>query len=220
MPIFTKESGIYCFENIINNKKYVGKATNLHERINKHEWMLKKEICPLEENIYLWNSIHKYGRNNFKIYIVEICSQDDINEKEIYYINNLKSHWTENGYNMTWGGEGISGYKWTDEQKKNLPNRKGQNNSQYGKDFCGIQNPAFGKKNKNPTSKYLGVSLKITKKANGKEYRYWVAAVQINKRLIHLGQSKLEDVAAKIYDKYIIENNLPNPLNFPNEYNK
>ncbi len=210
MEKITNKSGIYCYENLIDHKKYIGKANNLSTRIGKHEYMLKKDICPNEENVYFWNSVKKYGRENFQIIILEICDFEELNKKEIYYIDKLNSKYP-NGYNFTVGGEGCSGYKWTDEQKTNLPNRKGENNSQYGKDFSIENNPAFGKKHKNSSSKYFGVSIKNTK--YGKK---WRCHLQVNNKHINIGIFSDEIAAAKAYDKFVEDNNLPHPLNFKN----
>ena len=73
--------------------------------------------------------------------------------------------------------------------------------------------PRFGTKAYNSTSKYYGVVLhKIGK------YIYWRAQLNNKKKRVRLGISKLEIEAARMYDEYVIKNNLPNPLNFPEDY--
>jgi group I intron endonuclease len=71
----------------------------------------------------------------------------------------------------------------------------------------------FGKKSKNASSKYFGVHL-LDKRDKSKG---WVADIKILGKLKYIGFSKSEIEAARMYDAYVIENNLPNPLNFPEE---
>jgi group I intron endonuclease len=78
-------------------------------------------------------------------------------------------------------------------------------------DFNGENNPNFGRKWKNASSPYFGV-IRWT----GGGYVYWRAKIQINKKEIWIGKYfKTELEAALAYDKYVRENNLPNPINFP-----
>ncbi len=99
--------GIYCIENIIDGKKYIGQSKNIYNRWYQHKLELNHNK---HGNRYLQNAWNKYGENNFKFYIIEKCSEDELNEKEIYYINCFDSHahfGKRNGYNLTTGGEGI-----------------------------------------------------------------------------------------------------------------
>ena len=72
---------------------------------------------------------------------------------------------------------------------------------------------AIGRKSKKATSKYHGV---FKEKDSGKWRVGFVSSrlMSPNRKHINLGKYKKEIDAAKAYDKYIIENNLPNPLNF------
>jgi hypothetical protein len=79
----------------------------------------------------------------------------------------------------------------------------------FSKAKSGKNNSMWGKKPKNSSSKYLGVS-----KTSDKKYVYWRCQV----RRKYIGQYKTEIEAAKAHDQYIIDNNLPNLLNFPEEY--
>ena len=54
---------------------------------------------------------------------------------------------------------------------------------------------------KNTSSKYKGVHF-------NKSIKKWIARIQINKKQIHLGCYKTEEEAAKVYNKYIDDNNL------------
>lgn len=66
----------------------------------------------------------------------------------------------------------------------------------------------WGKKRPGATSKYFGVSWHEWNKS-------WKVQIRINKKVIVIGKNKDEIIAAKMYDAFVIENNLSNPLNFP-----
>lgn len=64
------------------------------------------------KNTKFYNSIHKYGPENFKLEIlVDNVKNEDLDKLEIYYISLFDSY--NNGYNETIGGQGTIGYKFT-----------------------------------------------------------------------------------------------------------
>jgi len=128
MEIYMRKNavhGIYCFENIINDKKYIGQTIDLNSRIKDHCRKLRKneEDCIILQ--YAWN---KYGEENFKWYIIEICEIELLSNKEIYWIKELHSHVTENGYNISWGGDSpMLGQKMSEESRQKISKaNKGQ----------------------------------------------------------------------------------------------
>jgi len=71
---------------------------------------------------------------------------------------------------------------------------------------CGAEHCSFGKKRKNSSSSFLGVSFhKITGK--------WTFLVRNNGKSVYLKLHVTELEAAKVYNNYVIEHGLPNPLN-------
>lgn len=96
------KSGIYCIENIINNKKYIGQSVNINQRWSKH-------ICELKngnhDNDYLQKSWNKYGEEHFKFYILESCEKDLLDERETYYIDFYNTMDRNYGYNLKSGGQ-------------------------------------------------------------------------------------------------------------------
>ena len=46
--------------------------------------------------------MRKYGLENFKVEVLELCQPDELNEKEIAYIKYYDSY--HHGYNSTLGG--------------------------------------------------------------------------------------------------------------------
>jgi len=95
---------IYMIENTINNKKYIGQTTNekvLHGRYRGNT------LCESVKNTHLKNSIRKYGEENFKISQICVCdTKEELNEKEIYYINLYNTTNSIYGYNKHKGGLG------------------------------------------------------------------------------------------------------------------
>lgn len=89
---------IYKITNKVNKKLYIGQTTrSLVNRINDY----KKGFG----NDYLNNSINKYGWESFDFEIIDMGSTiDELNNKEIYYINKYKTTDKNFGYNMELGG--------------------------------------------------------------------------------------------------------------------
>lgn len=90
--------GIYLITNKVNGKKYVGQSIDIEERWKSHIWESKKS------EYIIHRAMRKYGIDNFDFSILEECSVDKLNEREIYWISELDTY--NNGYNMTIGGEG------------------------------------------------------------------------------------------------------------------
>lgn len=111
---------IYLATNQINNKRYIGqtKTGRLARRIYEHETDAKYTYY----TCIFHAAILKYGIENFTFEIIEDnISQDLINEKEEFYIKFYNTFYLDGqGYNMTWGGQGIHGYQHTEKTKKQV----------------------------------------------------------------------------------------------------
>lgn len=105
MNIYT----IYRATNKINNKCYIGKTSNIKRRIREH----KNSIFHVDDNTKFHNAIKKYGFDQFNFEIIFQSNSKLITKKEFanifekFFIIENKSHYTENGYNLTWGGDGF-----------------------------------------------------------------------------------------------------------------
>lgn len=89
--------GIYKIENIIDGKIYIGSSVNIINRKQKHFWLLKKGI---HDNCHLQNSYNKFGKESFIFETLENCNNEDLINKENYYIHKYKSNNSEFGYNL------------------------------------------------------------------------------------------------------------------------
>lgn len=93
---------IYKIINTITLKVYIGKTIKpLDYRFKRHIINANKKV-----NRYLYDSINYYGKDAFKIEVVEECAEELLCEREIYWISVHKSNQKEFGYNMTDGGDG------------------------------------------------------------------------------------------------------------------
>jgi len=90
---------IYKISNDINDKLYIGQTTQtLQRRFTSH-------CCSSNDkakNMYIKRAILKYGKEHFKIELIEECDDSLLDEREIYWINYFDSY--NNGYNLTIGG--------------------------------------------------------------------------------------------------------------------
>lgn len=94
-----KTSGIYCFVNQINNKKYVGQSIDLNRRLKEH-W----NHCGIAHNSAIDLALEKYGHEIFTTEILELCKPEELNDREAYWIETLNTI-SPNGYNLTKGGD-------------------------------------------------------------------------------------------------------------------
>ena len=112
-----KICGIYCIENILDGKKYIGKSTNFKKRIISHKFSLRLN----KESEYIQHAWNKYGEDSFRFYMLIECISDDdlLDQLEIFYIKYLHSHASEWGYNLSWGGSKTrQGMKSSEETKR------------------------------------------------------------------------------------------------------
>lgn len=95
------KSGIYLISNIINGKAYVGSSNHLAEREYTHFYTLSKNK---HRNSHLQFSFNKYGKDSFKFQVVEYCEEDNLIEREGFYMNYFKSRNPNYGYNIDEAG--------------------------------------------------------------------------------------------------------------------
>lgn len=223
--------GIYCIENVINGKKYIGCSTNIEYRWKNHKRELKKRM---HANDHLQKAYDKYSEENFKYYVIEECPEEELFEKEVQYIELYQTKDGNFGYNLSAGGQGtLHPREETREKLRNRPHteesRRKRSEATKGRPkpeewkarmrlkklteehkramFLGRDNwieteeqkenrssKMRNKKsiNKNPSSKYVGVS------ADG---AWWRALIRYDKKQIYLGVFQTELDAAIKYNE-------------------
>lgn len=95
-----KKSGIYCIKNLLNNKVYIGKSTDIYQRILQHINLLNRKSS--DENNHLIRSWHKYGRDKFQYFVLEYLEKDEklLSERELFWITEYDSLNRDKGYNL------------------------------------------------------------------------------------------------------------------------
>lgn len=103
---------VYYIYHKQSGKGYVGRHNkpNLYARFKAH----------IKDSFLLGRTIRKYGKEEFKIVLLDTgISDEELNEKEIYWVDRLETLSPE-GYNLTAGGKGTSGFNHSEETKRKL----------------------------------------------------------------------------------------------------
>ena len=108
MDEYWETSGIYMITFRANGKRYIGQSKNIRRRMNEHKRC--QSCAPI-----ISKAIAKYGWDAFDKTVLEFCPVEELDEKEIYYIAELKPE-----YNLTEGGDSPKGYKHSPETKELL----------------------------------------------------------------------------------------------------
>lgn len=104
-----------------NGKKYIGKTKRSMAQRRGNGW------CGYKKSRLLWNAIQKYGTENIRTDILfeGALTYDEASDLERFYIAKYKTNACKYtnpsyGYNLTDGGEGISGCVFTEERLERL----------------------------------------------------------------------------------------------------
>ena len=93
-------TGIYAFH-LKEKMVYIGKSINIEKRLQRHMQELRKgKHC----NQHFQRAFDKYGEQFFSTSILEICKEENLNEREKYYIEKYKM--LSLGFNQNPGGDG------------------------------------------------------------------------------------------------------------------
>jgi group I intron endonuclease len=120
---------VYKITNLVNGKIYIGKTSDVNARWKKHIKIAENK----EEKAYQYihRSINKYGAENFSIEKIEDnLTEPESFDREIFWIKILDSKNPDVGMNLTDGGEGTSGLKWSENSREKI---RGSNNHNFGK---------------------------------------------------------------------------------------
>lgn len=108
---------IYKITNHINGKVYIGQ-TKRSIKIRWKDHIRNAEVGNLH---HLYESMRKYGIDKFTIEQLDTAETfEELNNKEIYYIQQYDSSNHQKGYNNCKGGGGIKDYHHSDEAKQKI----------------------------------------------------------------------------------------------------
>lgn len=101
-----------------SRKVYVGKTVNLKKRLRAH-----RRPCKGNSKYPVSRAFRKYGWDEVTKIILEQFNDEDtdayMSEREMYYIKHYGAY-GKGGYNCTKGGEGVTGYRCSEETRKKL----------------------------------------------------------------------------------------------------
>lgn len=99
-------TGIYKITNSLNNKIYIGQSVDIRRRWTAHINILNDtNKNDIEKRYSIHKALAKYGIENFRFEIVELCDEKDLDDREIYWIDYYNSYLQ--GYNETLGGNAV-----------------------------------------------------------------------------------------------------------------
>lgn len=154
---------IYVITNNVNGKQYVGKTVySIEKRFQEHKNDSMKRRC---EKRPLYAAMRKYGIEHFTIDVLEICSAEQMSDREKYWINELHTY-GHTGYNATYGGEGKPLYDYKKIAEKYLQLQNQIRTAEYF--HCDITTVRAACKEYNVT---ILSSQQITKNRAGKSIR-------------------------------------------------
>lgn len=81
-----------------SGKVYIGQSINIEKRWKKYS--IHKKVSQQQSKLHY--SFRKYGKENHTFEIIEECSIEQLNEREIYWINKYNS--VKKGLNISIGG--------------------------------------------------------------------------------------------------------------------
>lgn len=183
--------GVYKITNLVNGKVYIGQSVNIKNRWKDHVNSLNRNDsnCTLLQRA--WN---KYTQESFSFEILELCSEDMLDEIEIKYINIYNA--CKNGYNIESGGntnkhlsdetkqklsKSHAGIKMSDETRKKMSQSR-----------IGEKNPMYGQTHSEVTRK------KISDAAKGRPGRPRTDYQKERARIANLGKEVSEETRKKI----------------------
>ena len=99
---------IYKITNTVNNKVYIGQTVKtVQKRFTQHKNNSNK---PYFAQIVLYKAFNKYGIENFSCETIEEVPNNQLNDREKYWIEYYNSYFE--GYNSTLGGKATQLYNW------------------------------------------------------------------------------------------------------------
>lgn len=154
---------IYKITNKINNKIYIGQTIQPLVKRWKQHCRHYKHRCTS-----IYNAIQKYGKENFIVEQIDHAhSREELDNKEMFWIEFYNSMNREKGYNLVSGGN--KNHTVSDETRKRMSEaNKGDKNFFYGKGFLilGQNNHFYGKHHSEDAKRKISEALRGNKNHN------------------------------------------------------
>jgi group I intron endonuclease len=207
----TDKGKIYKITNKENGSIYIGCTINsLEKRFGEH---LSRCFSSTHKS-KLYNSMKKYGQENFTIELIEECDLSVIYEIEKKYIEQYDSY--NNGLNSTFGGEGCLGYTHSPEIRQKISENTKNGNSHKGKTYeelYGDKADEEREKRKTAASWYKmteeerNIRVNNIKNASRKNSKYGVELVREIKQKITEGVKikELKQIYPQVYDNFFYD---------------
>jgi len=207
----TEKGKIYKITNLVNGLIYVGCTINsLTHRFDEHLYRCFKT----DYKSKLYNSIKKYGKENFIIELIEECDLNVIYETEKKYIEKLNTF--KNGMNSTLGGEGCLGYVHSPEIRKKISENTKNGNSHKGKTYEELYGDRAEeeKLKRKENSEWKGMTEEERKKrvenikiGNRKKSKYSIELVKEIKQKINEGFKikELKKTYPQVYENFFYD---------------
>lgn len=195
---------IYCIYNKINNKAYIGQTINFDKRVKEH---IRKLNQGKHANIHLQHSWNKYGEYCFEFYLLlSDINEEDLNKYETMYIQLFNTFNYQYGYNLTLGGDGVSGYTHDEDalqrMRDNHADFSGEKHPFYNKKHTdevrlvisecmkGENNGMYGRRHSEETRKLISEKMKIVNSNNDR--RKYGEFIEQVKEMLDKGMTQLE----------------------------
>jgi group I intron endonuclease len=101
---------IYLLRNKLTGEGYVGQTLGVEGRWDAHikDALFKNSQCPIHRAIR--KAFKRDGcLKNITAEVIHECGEFSLNDAETRFINELRTHVSQGGYNVTWGGDGVRG---------------------------------------------------------------------------------------------------------------
>ena len=90
-------TGIYRIYNVKTGDSYVGQSLDINRRLQEH-YRILNSLVHTHHSSKLQEDWDRYGENNFKAEILEVCPESLLEAREKYWIDFYDS--AQNGYNI------------------------------------------------------------------------------------------------------------------------
>jgi len=92
-----KQVGIYCIRNARNGKVYIGSSVNCYHRVKSQHFARLRS--GKHSNPHLQSAWNRYGEQSFESFVVELCDESQLLNREQFWIDENNCRDSRYGYN-------------------------------------------------------------------------------------------------------------------------